>query len=161
MTQRELRLALEKHGFGSCRAEIESLLQPEVLLIPNESRYDNLPPGATKQGGEPDLPTGADWPKYFRRSRPGLRNTSNPMTFLAQLRCADLKPFAPSQFPDFGLLSFFVAIERKLFARNDNECPAGRVLFSTDRTDTLIRTPFPRALYFGNRLAPCSLKVEA
>ena len=161
MTKRELYLTLEKYGFGSCRTEIETWLRTEVLLSPNESKYDNLPMGATKQGGEPDLSPGTDWPKYSRRGVPGLRNTSKPITFLAQLRCTDLKPFAPAQFPDFGLLSFFAAIEQNTLVRDENEYPIGCVLFSTDYVETLTRTPFPRALYFGNRLAPCSLKVEA
>jgi len=161
MTKRELHFTLEKFGFGSCRAEIETWLQDEVLLSPNESKYDNLPMGATKQGGEPDLPPGTDWPKYSRRGIPGLRNTSKPMTFLAQLHCADLKPFAPSQFPDFGMLSFFAAMEQNTLVRDANECPIGCVLFSTDHAETLTRTPFPRAFYFGNRLPPCSLKIEA
>ena len=161
MTKRELFQAIEKYGFGSCRAEIETWTQDEVLLSPNESKYDDLPIGATKQGGEPDLPPGTDWPKYSRRGVPGLRNTSRPMTFFAQLRCVDLKPFAPTQFPDFGLLSFFAAIEQNTLARDENECPIGSVLFSTDHAKTLTRTPFPRALYYGNRLPPCSLKIEA
>ena len=161
MTIPELHLTLEKYGFGSCRAEIETGLQNEVLLSPNESKYDYLSIGATKQGGKPDLATEIIWPKYSRRGVPGLRNTSKPMTFLAQLHCADIKPFAPTQFPDFGLLSFFAAIEQNTLARNENECPIGCVLFSADHAKTLTRTPFPRALYFGNRLPTCSLKIEA
>jgi len=161
MTKRELYRTLEKYGFGSCRAEIEVCLQDEVLLSPNESKYDNLPPGATKQGGEPDLPPGTDWPKSSRRGVPGLRNTSKPMAFLAQLHCADLKPFAPPQFPDFGWLSFFAALEQNTLVRDLNECPIGCVLFSTDHGEARIRTPFPRSLSFGHRLPPCSLKIEA
>jgi len=161
MTKREFHLTCEQYGFGSCGEEIETWLRDEVLLSPNESRYDALPIGATKQGGEPDLPPGTDWPKYSRRGIPGLRNTSKPMTFLAQLHCADLKPFAPSQFPDFGLLLFFATFEQNTLVCDDNECPIGCVLFSTDHADSLTRTPFPRALYFGDRLPPCSLKIEA
>jgi hypothetical protein len=161
MTKRKLHLALEKFGFGSCREEIETWLQDEVLLSPNESKYDDLPISATKQGGEPDLPPDRDWPKYSRRGVPGFRNTSKPMTFLAQLHCADIKPFAPPQFPDFGLLSFFVAIEQNILVRDENECPIGCVLFPVNHAETLERTPFPRGLYFGNRLPPCSLKIEA
>lgn len=161
MTPQKFRHALEQCGFESCLPMIEAGLQDEVLLTPIESKYD-LPIGATKQGGEPDLPPGYDWPKYSRRGVHGLCNTSKPMTFLAQLRCADLSPFAPSQFPRHGLLSFFVAIEQNEFVCDKNEQPVGYVLYSSDLAIEMpMRTPFPRGLYFGNRLPPCSLKIES
>ena len=162
MTPQELRRAVEKYGLETCWPEIEAGLRNEVLLSPGESKYDDLPVGGTKQGGEPDLPPGMDWPKYSRRGVPGLRNTRKPMTFLMQLRCGDLRPFAPPQFPDHGLLSFFVAIEQNELVRDQNENPVGRVLYSPgSEIEMLVRTPFPRGLYFGNRLPPCSLKIES
>jgi hypothetical protein len=77
------------------------------------------------------------------------------------LHFSDIKPFAPAQFPDYGLLSFFVAIEQNTLMRDEKEYPVGCVLFSTNHAETLARMPFPRGLYFGNRLPPCSLKIEA
>lgn len=154
--------ALNKSGFGHCRPEVEAVLRNEVLLSPNDLKSDSLPIGSTKQGGEPDLSPGYDWPKYSCRGIPGLRNTSKPMTFLAQLRCADIKPFAPPQFPDRGLLSFFVAIEHNTLVCTKNEQPIGRVLYSPGfSVETQMRTPFPRGLYFDNRLPPGSLKIES
>jgi hypothetical protein len=162
MNQQEMQRAVEKCGLGICWPDIEAGLQGEVLLSPNESKFDDLPIGRTKQGGEPDLPPGMDWPKYSRRGVQGFRNTSKPMTFLMQLRCADLKPFAPRPFPDHGLLSFFVAIEQNELVRDKNGALISRVLYSTaNDAETLLRTPFPRGLYFGNRLMPCSLRIES
>ena len=160
MTKQELPCAVEKHGFGICHREIEAWLQDEVLLLPSESEYD-LPAGGTKQGGEPDLPLGVVWPKYSRRGVPGLRNTSKPMTFLVQLRCSDLRPFAPPQFPDHGLLSFFIAIEQNEWVRDENERLLGNVLYTSGRTELLTRSPFPHGLYFGNRLPVSSLKIKS
>ena len=162
MTPQELLCAVEKYGFGICRSDIESGLRNEVLFSPRESKYDDLPLGGTKQGGEPDLSSGIDWPKYARCGVPGRRNTSKPMTFLMQVRCSDLKPFAPPQFPDHGLLSFFVAIEQNELVCDTHEQPLGRVLYRPGlAAEMQVRMPFPRGLYFGNRLPPCSLKIES
>jgi hypothetical protein len=162
MSAQKMKCAVEKYGFGNCWPEIEIGLQNEVLLSPGESKFDDLPIGSSKQGGAPDLPPHIDWPKYSRRGIPGHRNTSKPMTFLLQLRCADLKPFAPRQFPDHGLLSFFVAIEQNELVRDNNEMPIGRVLYLPGSVaEMLAHAPFPRGLYFGNRLPPCSLKIES
>jgi len=170
MTRQELRRIVEENGFKACWPEIEIWLQREILLSPIESKFDDLSTGGTKQGGEPDLPLGLAWPKYNRSNISGLRNTSKPMTFLLQLRCGDIKPFASEPFPDHGLLSFFVAIEQNMLARDANDCPIGCVLYVSGSTpigvdnavfsEPLVRTPFPRGLYFGNRLPPCSLKIE-
>lgn len=170
MTRQELRRIVEKNGFESCWPEMEIWLQSEILLTPAESKFDDLPPGGTKQGGEPDLPPGLAWPKYKCRNVIGQRNTSRPMTFLLQLRCGDLKPFAPSCFPDHGLLSFFVAVEQNALVRDGNDCLIGCVSHASGATslgvesavfsEPLVRTPFPRGLYFGNRLPPHTLKIE-
>ncbi len=163
MTERELRRAVEKYGWMASWPEIEPWLRDEVLLSPSESKYDDLPVGATKQGGEPDLTPGVEWPKYKRRGLVGLRNTSKPMTFLMQLRCGDIRPFdPPPQFPDFGLLSFFVAVEQNRLVLDADDRPTGGVVFLANHfaAEPLVRTPFPRGLYFGNRFAPCSLKID-
>lgn len=157
MTGQELRQLIEKNGFGTCWPDVETWLRREILLSPVESKFDDLPIGNTKQGGEPDLPPRLAWPKYKCRNIGGQRNTSRPMTFLMQLRCGDIKPFAPAQFPDHGLLSFFVGIEHNALVRDGNDRPVGCVVYATE---PFARTPFPRGLYFGNRLAPHTLKIE-
>ena len=59
---------------------------------------DELPIGATKLGGRPDLPLGAVWPAY----------ESRPLQFMAQVRMADVAPHDPtSLLPVDGVLSFF------------------------------------------------------
>ncbi|HUR23182.1 MAG TPA: DUF1963 domain-containing protein [Acidimicrobiales bacterium] len=59
---------------------------------------DQLPIGATKLGGRPDLPLGAVWPAY----------ESRPLEFMAQVRLADVAPHDPTGLlPVDGVLSFF------------------------------------------------------
>jgi Uncharacterized protein conserved in bacteria len=167
MTRQELQRLVENNGFENCWPEIEIWLQREILLTPDESKFDDSPIGGTKQGGEPDLPPGLAWPKYKRRNVPGQHNTSKPMSFLLQLRCADIKPFAPDVFPDYGLLLFFAAIEHNALVRDENDVPIGCVLHvggSLACVDEaicaeLVRTPFPKGLYFGNHMPPNSLKI--
>lgn len=70
---------------------------------PSESDQDSdLPPGASKLGGRPDLAPGAAWPNF----------EGKPQVFVGQVNLADAAlPLDERIGPDSGLLSFFVAQE--------------------------------------------------
>src|SRR5262249_40444343 len=54
--------------------------------------------GATKIGGQPDLPLDMPWPEW----------RGAPLNFLAQIRLADIAAYDPDgELPHEGLLSFF------------------------------------------------------
>lgn len=75
---------------------------PAIRLRPFVVESD-LPIGASRLGGVPDLPASHGWPRYDGR----------PMTFLAQLRCDELKAAMPGErsLPSDGWLVVFVALE--------------------------------------------------
>ncbi len=123
--------------------------------------------GASRFGGEPDLPPGTAWP-----TREGV-----PMQFVAQIRLADLAAYDIDQvLPTSGSLLFFhneqcessemageieparsawkIAADPR-FADFVFSC--GRVLFWPGDDAALIRTPAPRVDYeddYGRRVAP-------
>jgi len=78
------------------RRPLFGLIPRSPLLIHNPQ---HATPGASKIGGEPDLPAGFEWPTSEGRA----------FTFLAQFRCESLPVGAiDSDLPRFGMLYFFV-----------------------------------------------------
>ena len=63
--------------------------------------------GATRFGGQPDVPADFVWPAYGGESYDNVVK-DRPLTFLAQFNCAELARFDTEHLlPDHGLLSFF------------------------------------------------------
>ncbi len=83
-----------------CPAESEALLQlarPAIGLWPQRPRAD-LPVDGSRLGGMPHAPHGFAWPMA----------ETEPMLFLGQINCADLKGLPGSgYFPSHGLLALF------------------------------------------------------
>lgn len=90
---------LAKHA-----SKLLSLVRPVVRLVPRKGKAADAAVGASRLGGEPDLPEGTAWP-----IGPGFDGDA-PMDFVAQL---DLEAIAPHDvehlLPTSGVLAFFVA----------------------------------------------------
>lgn len=69
-----------------------------VSLVPDLS-ITKLNRGASKLGGNPDVPSGFSWPAF----------KDNPLSFVCQINLADVKTLMPADvtLPDRGILSFF------------------------------------------------------
>ncbi len=66
--------------------------------------------GRSKWWGFPDLPESLDWPTVPVEE--DGETYDDPLTFLCQIRCADLKPFDPAGLlPHRGMLYFFAALD--------------------------------------------------
>lgn len=96
MDLREILSALSNAGLSRVQTDVMKLLQESIRLTPHP--LDGSPPGASRLGGAPDLPSETAWPAW--------KNV--PMSFIAQVNLEDLANFAPAQdLPKRGLLSFF------------------------------------------------------
>src|SRR5579859_6821471 len=73
---------IEIHDLKAHRKEIRKIVRPAILLRTKKSSEAKIPLGASKIGGRPDLPKGAEWPAY---------RDGKPLAFLAQI---DLKEIA-------------------------------------------------------------------
>ncbi len=84
--------------------QILSLVRPHIRFTPRKGKAADNKPGASRLGGEPDLPSGTAWPVG-----PGWDGEA-PMDFLAQL---DLDAISlrdvDGLLPKSGVLAFFVA----------------------------------------------------
>ncbi len=102
---------------------------------------DELPVGATKVGGEPDLPDGTRWP---------TDDDDRPLAFVGQIALADLLAAGVGDLPA-GLLSFFFAF--------DETMSGGCVLHSSDGV-ALRRREAPDSLQRSARLDPVAVDME-
>lgn len=97
----ELKRRLEAAGLSSVAERIVALARPcyriERMLTPE----DQIPIGASKFGGLPDVPAGFVWPQIEGKRHP------EPVEFVGQIRLADLPDPLPEPLPRDGLLSFF------------------------------------------------------
>jgi uncharacterized protein YwqG len=76
---------------------------------------------ASHAGGRPWLPAGVDWPKDLR---------GDPMAFLLQLNFSEIPPLP--EFPDRGLLLFFIAADDRFGAYADGDRDDICVIFVPD-----------------------------
>jgi hypothetical protein len=97
MTEAEVRSLLMARGLARRVDDLLALAEPTGRIYIARTDEDELPVGASKLGGRPDLPPGVPWPAWHE-----------PMAFIAQLNLAEVAPYDVERaLPDHGLLSFF------------------------------------------------------
>lgn len=147
MTDRQQILdVLSRAGLGRFAPEVEALIRPAIVATANAD--DAVPVGASRFGGEPDLPAGAAWPLAW-----GL-----PMEFVAQVKLADLAVHDVERvLPETGSLLFFYNSHwTTSFDEHDAPHECGKVLYVGD-DEVLIRSPAPRVEHndeYGPRVVP-------
>lgn len=97
--QREAIFALaEQHGLGARRDDLAALLRPAVGLRTREITDADWAVGATRVGGQPDLPPELPWPA----------GAEGPLFFVLQVDLALVAPLdLEEKLPRDGLLSVF------------------------------------------------------
>ena len=88
--------------------------------------------GTSKIGGRPDLPPNFEWYYYEGEHFDGSTTASRPLSFIAQINCADASKHDQSgYFPKMGMLYFFydMATNRWGFDPKDKGC--ARVFLDT------------------------------
>ena len=138
----ELRAKLLAAGLSSLWKDPAWHPVTSIRLIPGGSRTAaRMPTGASKFGGDPDLPSGSAWPVGRKRK---------PLSFLAQIRLADTAPFVSAAvLPRSGWLWFFADTAA---TRPEIDCA---VLFDEGAGQTLRSMPAPR----DSRLAIPSVDI--
>ncbi|GCE46378.1 uncharacterized protein YwqG [Thermosporothrix hazakensis] len=94
-----LQQLLQRSELADFATGIRSLLWNTIRLTSRRVADEaELPLGASKIGGNPDLPSDTPWPTW----------NGHPLPFLAQIRLADLAPCDPThELPHHGMLAFF------------------------------------------------------
>ena len=109
---------LESHGLGKRRAEIEAMARPALLLKTTAAKDADIPVGASKIGGDPDLPAGIEWPTH---------KDGKPLAFLAQIDLGQAaKALKLPGLPTSGLLSIFSVFGWQEAGDSDPHVPPGK-----------------------------------
>lgn len=100
----QFRAKFLEAGISERADDFLALARPAIFFRPAPRIFeDNIPVGASKIGGRPDLPANLSWPK-------DLQFPDIPLTFLAQINLRDVPhSVLDIDLPQDGLLSAFAA----------------------------------------------------
>lgn len=134
LTRDKLVELIDKHDLSEYKDFILQHSKPAIHLtrefVPNE---DDLPIGASKIGGNPDLPADFEWPYADGR----------PLYFMLQIQLADIKDIdTENQLPDTGWLYIFYDFDR-VPIYNEYEDKEGIVFHDVRESKNLIRYKHP------------------
>lgn len=112
------------------KEKLESLGKNSIeLKIAKKEKYKL---GATRFGGQPDVPPDFVWPTFEGESCDHVVK-NRPLTFLAQFNCEELAQFDIEHLlPDHGLLSFFYETDTQCWGFDPKDKGCARVYWFED-----------------------------
>jgi uncharacterized protein YwqG len=136
---------------------VEALLAkmlPAIRLVPQAA--DDLPLGASRIGGCPDLPARMIWPRLSEAAGEDASawepDINSRLQFVLQVNLAETAPFDVADvLPKTGLLSFFFYWDRGEWDSEE------AFIVHTKNVDRLTRKKWPRDLPEGQRYRPLRL----
>lgn len=133
-TPKELSALLTAAGAGKLAGPLKKLALPAVEITPAETPEAKIPIGASKFGGQPDMPKATAWPT----------SEAGPLNFLAQINLRDLAEHDPAaSLPRSGLLLFFYRMLDGPWGFAPEDRDGFHVMWVPDPA-TLKRTPPPK-----------------
>ncbi len=142
----------------SLTALLTSLSRNGISLTPMAADAP-IAPGGSKFGGKPDLPADFAWPYHEGVDYSDVR-ANRPLAFLAQLNCAELKPYdAEHLLPETGVLSFFYELETTPWGYDPADRGCARVYWFEN--EPLQPTEHPDDLMEEYRFAELALDFSA
>lgn len=100
----EAETLIRQHAPERLQGSLIKLLRPAIALHPTRCDDSQIPVGASKFGGAPDVPLGFEWPTW----------NGKPLGFLAQINLEEVAPFdLEGLLPKAGLLSFFASFDEE------------------------------------------------
>ncbi len=140
--------SLAKAGLSRVTSDLQQLLAPSIRATSSKINEASLAVGASKLGGQPDLPIGAAWPVK-----------TQPLGFVAQIQLADLRAFdAAKVLPSSGLLTFFYDPKQQTFGDDPTSKGNWQVLYFPPNAGQLQRVSAPTGMPSGAQYAACALR---
>jgi len=168
--QAKLRSELADAGFAAFADRFVQSSRSAAHFSCSLKEDDEIPVGASKVGGSPDLPSHFPWPKHRRMQRQLLPNlawrerkivgpqSEEHLSFVAQLNLADVDPgWIDLEMPRHGLLTFFYDAEQQPWGFDPIDKGGWQLAWIDTATSKLVRTaqPDPQAItFYPARLEP-------
>lgn len=136
MTSRaELRQLISEYELDAYTDDIMDVAQPAIRINRTRMADDSMIAiGTSKLGGSPDVPPDFIWPEW----------NDIPLTFLAQIRLADIAAFdIENALPHTGHLYFFYETDEQPWGFDPKERGFFQVLYIADELQPLNRSPHP------------------
>lgn len=150
MEIKDLTFLIAKHHLSHAEKEIQALACPSIRMLATPAS-GNLVVGASRLGGQPDLPAGFLWPSV----------KDQPMSFVAQICLEDIAGFPPAQdLPSSGTLLFFYDASQETYGASPDDRGGWNVAFF-EPAAPLKTTPFPDALAQQARFKPLALQCHS
>jgi uncharacterized protein YwqG len=147
MNRADALAMLSSIGLSGISQELDSLMQDSIRITARSADDASIAVGASKLGGEPDLPAGATWPTGKGRV----------LSFVAQIRLADVSPLDLHHIlPPTGLLSFFYDAEQQTYGADPDDRGGWAVLYGPSDPAALRRLASPATLPGSARFKPCA-----
>lgn len=117
--------------------------QNAIAFILSDEKAEPL---KTKIGGKPDLPPDFKWYYYEGEDFSGVKK-SRPLSFMAQVNCAEVKPLDKDNLlPETGMLYFFYELETMEWGYSPEHKDSARVFYYDGDMSQLRQTEFPEDL---------------
>lgn len=147
MDKHEIKAMLDETGLSKISSELVAFAQMSIRLTATIEFDENLPIGASKIGGRPDLPPNYSFPEW--------KNT--PLGFLAQINLANISKFhTASDLPSSGLLSFFYTTNQDTWGFDPKDKGSWQVYYF-ESLENIQRTEFPANLPESGKYQSCTI----
>ena len=122
MNLQNLRSKYEEYGLGRIFEEIKCYAKNAVEISLKASDDQQIPIGASKFGGSPDLPRSEPWPVN--------EQTGEPLHFIAQINFSEVSEFdTQSELPSRGNLFKFLVLPHIPWGIDPKDGPFKKVYF--------------------------------
>lgn len=146
MKREELTRLIETHGLARHRPRLEELVLPSIL-IDVEAADGHVPPGASRIGGLPDLPSFSPWP---------ASSSGQPLSFIAQFSMVDVAAHDSDHvLPDRGMLYFFYDSVRMPWGFDPADRGLWSVIYFDGDAGSLAPADLPPGLADESIYTPC------
>jgi uncharacterized protein YwqG len=130
----ELRDLIHQHNLDRWEEKIVALAKPAIAIQKQLTRdEEEIPIGASKIGGSPDLPQDVSW----------FYDHGKILTFIAQFKLSEVATYDVEKIlPERGMLYFFIDADEVPWGEADQQ-DGWKVLYIADENTPLFRIPHP------------------
>lgn len=139
---------------------LDALQRNSIIVDYEASDGKELPVGCSKLGGKPDLPSDFEWYYFKGESYDGITE-NRPLSFLAQINCAEAKALDQDDLlPSGGMLYFFYELETMTWGFDPKDKGSARVYYYPGDIQDLQRTEFPEDLSDEYKLPEMAIRFS-